>query len=107
MHEFERNVGAFDPICPLRRANFYLLVQLLNQLEFMMREWIPNDRLQIYVASFKHEISIGQRARQVQPDDLFAEYAFQSVCPIGQDGVNRGICSEVVHSPTPPYDVIG
>src|SRR6266480_671930 len=55
--EFKRNVGALNPVRPLRTALLYVFVQLFNESEFIWRQWAPNDRLQIYVASFRHEIS--------------------------------------------------
>ena len=61
-HELNRNVGALNPVCPLRTASLYLSVQLFNRSEFILCQRAPNDRLQIYIASFRHEISTGQRA---------------------------------------------
>src|SRR6266480_4793039 len=61
-HECARNVGALDPISPLGIASLCLSVQLFNRSEFLLRHWAPNDRLQIYIASIRQEISIGQRA---------------------------------------------
>src|SRR5215471_7439045 len=103
-HEFERNVGALNPICPPGTAALYLSVQLFNRSEFIFRQWTPNDCLQVYIASFWHEIPIGQRAGQIQPDNLVAEQALHSICPLGQHSVDRRIWSYVVHLPTPPYE---
>ena|ERR1700751_3455727 len=105
-HEFERNVGALNPVCPLGTAFLHLSVQFFNRSEFIFRQWASNDCLQIYIASFRHEISVGQRAGKIQPVNLFAEQALEFLCPFGQHTVDRRTWSYVVSFADSPIRIL-
>ena len=92
-HEFEWNVGAVNPICPLGTVSLYLSVQLFNRSEFIFRQWTPNDCLQINIASFRHEISICQASRSDTAQTIFLpSKRFSLLCPLGASLCYRSRC---------------
>jgi hypothetical protein len=84
-HEFEWNVGALNPICPLGTVSLYLSVQLFNRSEVHLpsvdSERLPANQYRFFPARNLH---MPREPVRSSPDNLFAEQALQSPLPTGR-----------------------